>query len=90
MSEYRDGVEYITGTGSVNNQAEIVLVSGVFDLHLFKTKYLKQPLIIKNIGAGTVTVKGWGGATIEGSATLALLTGEAVTLISLYDKWYIA
>lgn len=68
-----DGVVGVTGTTTVTLPAVASRTGTRF--------------VIKNIGAGAVTVEGDGAETIDGAANVALAAGNSVTVVSTGAEW---
>ncbi len=66
----------------------IYMCTGTFDITLPTAVGSTSIYYIKNQGVGVVTVKTTGGQTIEGSATLALSAGQAMTIFSNNSNYF--
>jgi hypothetical protein len=64
--------------------------SGTFDVNLFTAIGTKgQIVIVKNSGAGTVTVVPFGAQTIDGGASVVLAASDATRLCSTGANWIV-
>ena len=78
-------------TYTATTDDDLILANGTFTITLYAAANSVQPLIVKNVGTGTVTMDGNGAETIDGSSTYALTgTDQTVMLISDGSNWELA
>ena len=85
-----DDIVEITGTYTVLINDDIVIGDGTFTINLPPVASAIKILFIKSkAGGGTITVDPDGSETIEGSATHALTSGTAITIVPSSTGWQI-
>lgn len=75
-------VRTVVGTSTVTPDDDEILCNGTFTLNLQTVANFTYPVVIKNIGAGQITVDPYGAETIDGSATYAITGANFV--LTLY------
>ena len=74
-------INTVTGTYTVTSADQIVRANGTFTVNLPSATGSGALYILKNCGAGTITVDAAGAETIEGAATFTLYTGDGITVL---------
>jgi hypothetical protein len=70
------------GTYTATPDDDVILADGTFTVNIADIATFEHPLLIKNIGSGTITIDPSGSQTIDGSATKTLpVSGQSLEIV---------
>jgi hypothetical protein len=79
----------VNATLTLNETYHVVNCTNTITVNLPTAADVGREYIIKNSGAGTITVDPDGAETIDGAATFTLATGACITIVSTGTNWII-
>ena len=78
-----------TGTYTARKEDEVVLANGTFTINLYAaSEHPGHTLLIKNIGAGSITVTGNGAELIEGNNSMLLTSLQSASVFNDGTEWW--
>ena len=83
-------IRTVTGTTTATVDDDAILCDGTFTVNLYPVADFVSPVVIKNIGSGTITVDADGSELIDGATTATITAGVARQYWSDGTQWYAA
>ena len=83
-------IRTVTGTTTATVDDDAILADGTFTVNLYPVADFVSPVVVKNIGTGTITVDADGSELIDGETTATITAGVARQYWSDGTQWYAA